>query len=70
MSGRDNIEHGWLLEKEDFNEGTQEKERVGVCAWCGEEIYEDEDFYTYGYTEAGELLCIDCLEESKARVVA
>lgn len=70
MSGRDNLEHGWLVGREQIEECRQEKQAVGVCAWCGEDIYEDEDFYTYGYNEAGELLCIDCLEESKERGVA
>lgn len=70
MSGRDNIENGWLLESEAFDAETQEKRKIGVCAWCGEDIYEDEDLYTYGHNEAGELLCIDCFEEIKTRDIA
>lgn len=62
---RDDIEHGWLVAKDSHEYIEPEPERVGRCAWCDEPIYEDEEYYTYGYNEAGELLCWKCLEESK-----
>lgn len=60
----DNLEHGWIG-SEDRKFIPPEPKKVGRCAWCREDIYEDEDLETYGYNEAGELLCLDCLEESE-----
>lgn len=65
MNGRDNLEHGWIGSEDRCGCSSSEKEKVGTCAWCGDTIYYDEDMYTYGYNEAGELLCWDCYEASK-----
>lgn len=65
MNGIDNLEHGWIGSEDRGNYSSSAPKLVGTCAWCGEYIYEDEDMYTYGYNEAGELLCWDCYEESK-----
>ena len=61
---RDNLEHGWLVGRRcDVEYDDERKVRVGRCACCDEEIYEDEELETYVITSAGELLCIDCNEE-------
>lgn len=66
---RDNLEHGWIG-SEDRGMVDPGPEKVGVCAWCGDYIYEDEECETHGYNEAGELLCRNCLEESKDRALS
>lgn len=60
----DNLEHGWIGSEDRGWYGRTERP-VGRCACCGEEIYEDEDYYTYVYTEDGELLCWDCHESGE-----
>lgn len=60
---RDNLEHGWLISTTE-REYEEEKESIGECVCCGEEIYEDEEFVTYIKTESG-LLCWDCGERRK-----
>ena len=61
----DNLEHGWVGSEPANWYGTAEKEAISRCACCGEEIYEDEDYYTYVYTEDGKLICWDCHESGE-----
>ena len=51
---RDNLEHGWLMSKEDEYHG----EIVGYCEDCCKPIYEDENFVKID----GVILCQDCNE--------
>lgn len=67
---RDDLEHGWLVCGVDRGSSDAQPKKVGKCAWCGQTLYEDEDFETYGYNEAGELLCLDCYEESRDNISA
>ena len=56
---KDNLENGWLGNENERGTAPTER-RVGTCDECGETIYEDEEEYTYGFGENGELLCWDC----------
>ena len=59
---KDDLEHGWLVGRGERGNSDAQRKKVGKCAWCGQTIYEDEEFETYGYNDAGELLCWDSYE--------
>ena len=67
----DNLENGWLCSEDKGKiEYIEDKKLIGTCEWCGKELYEDEEYYTYAHNESGELLCWDCYAESKEQGVA
>lgn len=49
---KDDLEHGWLV-----NDIEEEAEQAFTCDWCGEPIYDGDEYYDLG----GERVCSDCI---------
>jgi formylmethanofuran dehydrogenase subunit E len=56
-----NLEHGWLLMRE---EESERGEQIGYCEKCDKPIYENDD-YTKRH---GDLICQDCVEKEYEEV--
>lgn len=53
----ENLEHGWIATKDK----NCEYEEKYICGWCGESIYECDEYYDFD----GEKVCCDCVKDCK-----
>ena len=51
------IENGWIGSED--RESYEEIEPAHICAWCGEDIFEGDEYYDF----EGDSVCFECINK-------